>query len=47
MRALVTGAAGFIGVHLAHALVGSHFDVTIFDRTPFKSALLRIVRSES
>lgn len=34
MRALVTGGAGFIGVHLAHALVGSHFDVTIFDRTP-------------
>ena len=34
MRALLTGGTGFIGVHLAHALVRSHFDVTIFDRTP-------------
>ena len=40
MRALVTGGAGFIGVHLAHALVGEHFDVTIFDRTPVQIGAL-------
>jgi UDP-glucose 4-epimerase len=40
MRALVTGGAGFIGVHLARALVGSHFDVTIFDPTPVQFGAL-------
>ena len=40
MRSLVTGGAGFIGVHLAHALVGNHFDVTIFDRRPVQIGAL-------
>jgi UDP-glucose 4-epimerase len=40
MRALVTGGAGFIGVHLAHVLVENNFDVTIFDRTPVQSGAL-------
>jgi UDP-glucose 4-epimerase len=40
MKALVTGGAGFIGVHLAHTLVGSHFEVTIFDSTPDKIGAL-------
>ena len=40
MRALVTGGAGFIGVHLAHALIGNHFDVTIFDSSPVQIGAL-------
>jgi UDP-glucose 4-epimerase len=40
MRALVTGGAGFIGVHLAQVLVKNRFDVTIFDRTPVQRTVL-------
>jgi UDP-glucose 4-epimerase len=51
MRALVTGGAGFIGVHLAHVLVENRFDVTIFDRTPapadaFADCPVRIVTED-
>ena len=31
MRALVTGGAGFIGSHVADALLGAGYDVTALD----------------
>ncbi len=40
MRALVTGAAGFIGGHVVAALAGGGARVTAFDRTPPTSGLI-------
>ena len=41
MRALVTGAAGFIGGHVARALVDAGWEVRTFDRAPLRPAQLR------
>jgi dihydroflavonol-4-reductase len=44
VRALVTGAAGFIGAHVAHALRDAGWDVRTFDRVSLKGqSLLRHV----
>src|ERR1051326_7768805 len=41
MRAFVTGATGFIGSHLAHALVSEGWDVVALVRSPERAAPLR------
>ena len=40
MRALVTGATGFVGSHLVEALQRSGADITALARSPDKSASL-------
>ena len=37
MRVLLTGGAGFIGTHIAHALRAAGDDVVVFDRDPVSS----------
>ena len=40
MKALVTGATGFVGSHLVEALVGNGDEVTALVRSPGKATLL-------
>ena len=40
MKALVTGATGFVGSHLVEALVGNGDEVTALVRSPGKAKLL-------
>jgi len=40
MKALVTGATGFVGSHLAEALLRRGAEVTALVRSPGKAALL-------